>query len=142
MEHLSLDYRHGIFYEYKERKIVRGIVDEFDQFRNFHSRESAEQQTNHNGERQFDAHDTPKMFTQFLYSKETPAKRFNSIKSQKKRGAGTKGIAVSLRDRLTLGRVARLPTHLAHALQYDFAVMNHAIGLSLPGQRQNCGELG
>jgi len=39
-------------------------------------------------------------------------------------------------------RVARLPTHFAHPLEYDFAVVNHAIGPSLPGQRQNCGELG
>src|SRR5579863_937059 len=39
-------------------------------------------------------------------------------------------------------RVARLPAHLAHPLQDDFAVVNHVIGPSLQGQRQNGGELG
>ena len=38
--------------------------------------------------------------------------------------------------------VTRLPTHPAHPLQYDFAVVNHVIGPSLQGQRQNCSKLG
>jgi hypothetical protein len=38
--------------------------------------------------------------------------------------------------------VARLPTQLAHPLQDESAVVNHVIGPSLQGQRQNCGELG
>src|SRR6516162_8909019 len=40
------------------------------------------------------------------------------------------------------GRVARSPTHLAHPLQDKPAVVNHVIGPSLQGQRQDCGELG
>ena len=38
-------------------------------------------------------------------------------------------------------RIARLPACLAHPLQDESAVANHAIGPSLQGQRQNCGEL-
>src|SRR5580704_19007007 len=37
---------------------------------------------------------------------------------------------------------ARLPTHLAHPLLDESAVVIHVIGPSLQGQRQNCGELG
>ena len=35
-----------------------------------------------------------------------------------------------------------LPTHLAHALKDDFAVVDHALGTALAGQRQNGGEFG
>lgn len=60
-EHPRLDCRYGTFCEYDEREIVRRVVDELDQFRNFHSCESTEQQTDHGRECQFGAHDAPEM---------------------------------------------------------------------------------
>ena len=55
--HLNLGYRHGVFCEDNGREIVRRVVDEIDQFWKFRDYEGAEQQTNHNGEGKFDAHD-------------------------------------------------------------------------------------
>src|SRR5580704_3836908 len=38
------------------------------------------------------------------------------------------------------GATARLPTHLAHPLKDNRAVVIHALGSSLQGSRQNCSE--
>ena len=52
-----------------------------------------------------------------------------------KKGASPPWQGVGHRDWL-------LPTHLAHPLQDELAVMIHVIGVSLQGQGQNCGESG
>ena len=49
-EHPRLDCCHGTLREHDEREIVRCVVDEIDQFRKFHGRESAEQQTDYGRE--------------------------------------------------------------------------------------------